>query len=367
MGVIASGAPRTTGAAAPRTYQETTTPGASAPGVVVFSVPARGAPTSIARGSRMPWGRWSVPRARMAVMHVVVGTADGLRAFGVDGTPGERRFDGRVVTALGPQYPHLWAIVDGAEVWRTEPDGRWSLRASSDGPRLTCIADVRAGYVVGTSEAHLRRVTGAGLDAIDAFEHVAGRDGWYTPWGGPPDVRSISEDRRAVYVNVHVGGIARSRDEGASWEPTIDVDADIHRVWAEDGRVFGACARGLAVSADDGDTWEMRAEGLHATYCRGVARCGDAVLVSASMGPSGRRSAVYRGSADGGPFERCRSGLPEWFEANIDSLCLDAAPDRGVAAFGTGDGRIFLSDDEGSSWSQVASGLSGITCVTLLP
>jgi RND family efflux transporter MFP subunit len=31
-------------------------------------------------------------------------------------------------------------------------------------------------------------------------------------------------------VNVHVGGIPRSVDSGATWAPTIDVDADVHEV-----------------------------------------------------------------------------------------------------------------------------------------
>lgn len=48
--------------------------------------------------------------------------------------------------------------------------------------------------------------------------------------GGPPDTRSITEDGDTVYVNVHVGGVLRSSDQGESWQPTIDIGADIHRV-----------------------------------------------------------------------------------------------------------------------------------------
>jgi len=163
------------------------------------------------------------------------------------------------------------------------------------------------------------------------------------------------------------GGIARSADEGATWEPTIDIDADVHRVWAVDGRVFAACGRGLAVSEDRGGSWAMRTEGLHAVYCRGVALSGDTVLVSASTGPRGGRSGLYRAAAHGGPFERCRSGLPEWFEGNIDSACLDALPDEGVAAFGTEDGGVFASTDEGATWAAVATSLCPVRCVLMLP
>ena len=117
------------------------------------------------------------------------------------------------------------------------------------------------------------------------------------------------------------------------------------------------------MSPDQGGAWSLHAEGLHASYCRGVAVCGEAVLVSASEGPAGRRSALYRGGLEGKSFERCRAGLPEWFDGNIDSSCLDAIPETGPAAFGTADGRVFISPDEGTSWDVLASDLPGINCV----
>jgi hypothetical protein len=297
---------------------------------------------------------------------IMVGTGDGLREFDDGGTAGPVHHAGRSVDALGAEYPGMWAVLNGSDVWRTDGRG-WTQKGALDGLRGNCIADTRAGYIVGTSEAHLYRVLDEGVERVEAFERVAGRDGWYTPWGGPPDARSITEDFDAVYVNVHVGGIVRTRDEGATWEPTIDIDADVHRVWSLDGRVYAACAGGLAVSDDDGDSWDVRTDGLHATYCRAVALCGDAVLVSASNGPRGGRSALYRGAKDGGPFERCQGALPQWFDDNVDSYCLDAIPDDGVAAFGTGDGRVFASTDQGSTWAQVADGLPSIRCVLLMP
>jgi hypothetical protein len=302
-----------------------------------------------------------------AAMRILAGTDDGIRAFDSDGRPGPQEFAGRAVTALGAEYPETWAILDGSEVWRTDGATAWSRRGSLSGLRANCIADTRAGYLVGTSEARLYTVGDAGLEPVDAFEAVEGRSGWYTPWGGPPDVRSITEDFDAVFVNVHVGGIVRSTDEGASWEPTIDVEADVHRVLSRDGRVFAACAWGLAVSSDRGDTWDYRTDGLHATYCRGVALVGDAVLVSASSGPRGSRSALYRGEVTGRSLEKCAAGLPEWFDSNVDSLALDGAPDHGVAAFGTSDGRVFASSDEGRTWSQVTDGLPPVLSLLLMP
>jgi hypothetical protein len=121
----------------------------------------------------------------------------------------------------------------------------------------------------------------------------------------------------------------------------------------------------LAVSTDQGESWELRAEGLHSTYCRAVAICGDAVLLSASDGPRGGHGAVYRGRLDGGAFERCRTGLPEWFADNVDSHCLDALPE--LAALGTSDGQVYVSSDQGSTWARIAEGLPRVSRVLVLP
>ncbi|HEV8565029.1 MAG TPA: hypothetical protein VGR41_08935 [Actinomycetota bacterium] len=300
-------------------------------------------------------------------MRILVGTEDGLREFDAGGRPGPHHHAGRSVTALGAEYPHTWVILDGSHVLRTGDSGAWLEKGSLEGLQANCIADTRAGYVIGTSEAHLYRVVEDGLELVTSFDDVEGRAEWYTPWGGPPDSRSISEDHETVYVNVHVGGIVRTRDEGATWEPTIDIDADVHRVLALDRRVFAACASGLAVSEDRGDSWIFRIDGLDATYCRGIGVCGETVLVSASSGPHGGNSAVYRGLQSGGRLERCRKGLPESFDDNIDSLCLDAVPDEGFAAFGTADGRLFASDDQGATWAEAASDLPAIRSVLLMP
>jgi hypothetical protein len=94
-----------------------------------------------------------------------------------------------------------------------------------------------------------------------------------------------------------------------------------------------------------------------------VTVCGDTVLVSASNGPRGGRAAVYRRAL--GSLERCRTGLPEWFDGNVDSAWLDAMPE--LAAFGTEDGRVFASADEGNTWDEVTAGLPSIGAVLVMP
>jgi len=217
------------------------------------------------------------------------------------------------------------------------------------------------------ARAHIVKVSGSKSERVRSFDRVPTRDEWYTPWGGPPDVRSMSiGPDGACYANVHVGGIVRS-DDGSKWTPTaMDVDADVHQVLAHPDRaglVFAATAIGLATSDDGGASWDFSDDGMHAAYCRAVAIAGDTLLVSASKSHTGRQSALYRRPLDGGTFERVTKGVPEWFADNVDTFCLDAR--GGDAALGTTDGWIFVSEDAGNAWTEVLSGEPSVTCVAI--
>jgi hypothetical protein len=299
----------------------------------------------------------------VSTVEVLAGTDDGLRAVGGAGT----ELPGRRVTALAPDRGAIWALLEGEALARRSESGEWSEVARVSGGDAGCVLPTPAGLLVGASRARLFRLAGDALEPVESFERVPGRDGWYTPWGGPPAVRSLSHDGARTYVNVHVGGIPASSDAGRVWEPTLEVDADAHQALAlpeRSGTVLAATARGLAISEDEGASWRFETDGLAATYCRAVAVAGENCLLTASRGPRGGKSAVYRrGIAKSGPFERCREGLPEWFEANIDTHCLAAAGE--ACAFGTRDGAVYGSRDGGAAWELLEEGLPPVRCVLL--
>ena len=293
---------------------------------------------------------------------VLVGTDQGIHDVSGDAA----HLGSRTVTALARETGRWWALADGREVLADPIGPDPKVEAGLDGSSGQCLLASRHGLLVGTSEAGLLKLEGGSLKRVPGFDRVPGRDGWYTPWGGPPDTRSMAEDTDGtLYVNVHVGGIPVSAD-GESFRPTIDVDADVHQVLAhpvQHGRAFAATAMGLAETTDAGSTWSFQELGLHARYCRAVAVAGDVLMLSVSTGPRGGRSALYRRPLAGGAFERCERGLPQWFDRNINSHCL--AGSGALAAFGTDDGRVFVSEDGGSTWREVRSGLSPVRCVVI--
>ncbi len=124
-------------------------------------------------------------------------------------------------------------------------------------------------------------------------------------------------------------------------------------------------ANGLhELGADGGSFWQFHRQGLHATYARAVAVAGKTILLTASDGPQPGHAGIYRASLPTvESLERCRKGLPEWFSQNIDTYCLAAA--AGYAVFGTSDGQVFCSSDEGESWELAQDGLPAIQCVAL--
>ena len=293
-----------------------------------------------------------------------LGTAKGLYEVGEElGV----RIAGHEITSLASDDSGWWGIVDGREVWRSKCGGQWTKVALVDDLRAHCLLPTEAGVYIGTSEAHVLTLRGETPEPVRSFEETLGRETWYTPWGGPPDVRSMTAaPPDTVYANVHVGGVVRSSDGGASWEPTIDIHSDVHQVLfdAGSGLVLAASARGLGVSEDGGGSWRFDADGLHAKYLRAVAVADGSVLVSASTGPTTDRVAIYRKPLEGAaPFERCVSGLPRWFADNIDTHCMAASGD--LVAFGTSDGSAYLSTDRGRTWTVAAEGLPPVRCVAI--
>lgn len=277
---------------------------------------------------------------------------------------GAYRLDDETPLITGTRINHLatddegWWALDG--MGRVHRNGGLAVTMPPD-VKPTCIQPTPETVWVGASEARLYALERGAVMEDEFFAIAPGRDTWHTPWGSPPEVRSMAIDAdRTLYINVHVGGILRYDDAGVV--PTLDIEADVHQVAAHpelQGAVFAATGRGLAQS-HNGHDFDFRSDGLHAPYCRAVLVLADRVLISASTGPRSSQGRLYRAELWDGPLTPATEGLPEWFDANLDTHCLVEKDGAVLAAVND---TIWRSDDGGDTWREAATGLPAITCL----
>jgi hypothetical protein len=288
---------------------------------------------------------------------------DGL--FALTGKVVQQELAGQQVRSLvADARGTVLAIVGGHSLRRRSSDGEWREVAKSDFD-LSCCVPVGEIVFVGTDDARILRVDPEGAQhRLPGFDAVEDRDKWYAGamvvdgklMGPPLGVRSMTAtcDGAALLANVHVGGVPRSTDAGLTWRPTIDIESDVHQVCAHPTRhdlVIAAAAKGLCISRDAGATWTIEERGLHAPHCSAVAFGRNDMFVSASIDPFAPQGAVYRRPIDGdGPLRPLGGGMPRWTGGKADTDCI-ATWDSTVALIDQS-GRLYVSHDDGASWSS---------------
>jgi hypothetical protein len=299
---------------------------------------------------------------------------DGL--FAITGDARTQEIAGQAVRGLAPDgRGGALAIVGGHSLRRRAPTGEWETVATSEF-ELSCCMAVGDDLYVGTEDARMLRlvlaggVVGAGvLSPMDAFDRVAGRDAWFAGsaivngqrMGPPLGIRSVAANSNGsvLFANVHVGGIPRSVDGGRTWQPTIDINSDVHEVRAhpaDPDLVVAASAIGLCISRDAGVTWSIERDGLHASYCSAVAFSGDDILVSASTDHFAAKGKIYRRPIrPDGRIEAVEDGLPVWTSGIVDTGCI--ATNGPTIVVVDRAGVLYLSTEFGLGWSRSSRGL----------
>ena len=248
-------------------------------------------------------------------------------------------------------------------------DGQVVVLANGRGlPRVTgidgsveCIALLQEQplqILLGTDPAHLYQLNGDGGPAkqIESFEALECRQDWYTPWGGPPAVRSLARSGDWVFADIHVGSIMRSPDRGATWEPVApDLHIDVHQVATAPaaGRLYANTADAVFASHDNGQSWTQRKKGLAQRYGRALAvhpQDPDCLLASVSKGPGGDSEGELYYSGDAGlTWTRATEGFPT-AKGNIDTF--QVAFDAEGIAWAAVEDRLYRSADKGQAWSE---------------
>ncbi|MGV9315730.1 WD40/YVTN/BNR-like repeat-containing protein [Streptomyces sp. NPDC003691] len=222
------------------------------------------------------------------------------------------------------------------------------------------------------------------------WEHPT-RSRW-EPGGGGEAVHTVvtdPRDPRAVTVAVSAAGVFRSRDGGASWDPSND---GVSAVFLPDPHPeFGQCVHKIAQDAGDpgrlylqnhwgvyrsddaGARWTDIGAGLPSDFGFAVAahphRPDTAyvfpIAADSDRVPAGHRCRVFRTSDAGVSWEPLTAGLPagDHFGTVLrDALCTDDGDPAGVY-FGNRNGELYASADDGDTWEQVAAHLPDVLCV----
>ncbi|MCQ6554811.1 exo-alpha-sialidase [Streptomyces sp. C10-9-1] len=222
------------------------------------------------------------------------------------------------------------------------------------------------------------------------WEHPTRSD--WVPGGGGEALHTVLTDPRdadAVTVAVSTAGVFRSRDRGASWEPS---NRGVSAVFLPDpAPEFGQCVHKIARDAGDldrlylqnhwgvyrsddaGATWTDIGGGLPSDFGFAVAghphRPDTAyvfpITADSDRVPAERRCRVFRTGDAGASWEPLGTGLPQGDHFGTvlrDALCTDDADPAGVY-FGNRNGEVYASADDGDTWQRLLAHLPDVLCV----
>jgi photosystem II stability/assembly factor-like uncharacterized protein len=273
-------------------------------------------------------------------------------------------------------------------------DNGMSFEARADAPNGRQAFTIAAVHVGGKLRLYLgTEPVGLFVSSDEAaswseLEAIAGlrSESWTFP--PPPHeahLKSIAADpagENSLYACVEQGGLFHSDDGGTTFVELSNVampdDAsgkDIHRVVIDPSRpdrLYCTGGDGVVFSDDHGETWTR----IHSrSYAIGYP---DALVVDprdparlflagASEGPGRWReshtaNAHVAISSDGGAsWHLSDAGLPNPLRANIEAMSFACTGSASSLVFGTTDGDIYESNDEGGHWHLGLTGLAPIS------
>lgn len=326
-------------------------------------------------------------------MNILAGTSKGL--FAIDAAQNAalvvaertvrdlKRSNGRL---LAGAETGLLASDDGGRTWQpTGIDGRtvWQIFA---GPY--------AGEVyVGTQPAGLFRSKDDGRtwEEIESFAHSPEAERWCVPVKPrlPGRARTIVIDRadpKTMWVGVEVGGVATTRNGGATW--AVDQpggNPDIHVMVAHPakpgvlfvstgyGRIDGVAEMiegnaGVFRSEDGGATWRYVWHGMQPRYTRplcidprpphGLTVACAPTAFSSIKDAQGAQAMLFRSDDEGRTWRSLCDPAHSPSAANFHGLVPDPAVAGGVIV-GTETGEVWRVDGAGT-WTRVTGGLPSV-------
>jgi photosystem II stability/assembly factor-like uncharacterized protein len=338
-------------------------------------------------------------RSEKAVHRLLVGTAEGVSVLernGGDWTVKGRKLEGMHVSSMlvEPTQGGVFAGIHRGGVYFSADQGEtWEARDNGIAVEhvFTLALDDRGGKTVlyaGTEPARLFRSEdyGQSWHELPALREVPDTDKWTFP--APPHTAHVKtmafdpRDDQVILVGIEQGALLKTTDGGATWRELSsfskaddEVYRDVHRVLlrpSNPDELFMTGGMGLYHSTDQGHNFE------HVTDRDFRIGYPDQMVFSprddrlmfmagSSHHPGSWRqshhaeSTVIRTRDGGKTWDLANHGLPEGMRANLEAMTLVAWPD-GYAVFAANtDGEVYLTENEGESWTRIASGLAPIS------
>lgn len=217
--------------------------------------------------------------------------------------------------------------------------------------------------LVGGTDMIFSAYIGRSMDGGDTFEGVLSSFSDYHSEGSIPDIEFDPHHNGRVYASILMYGVKTSLffsvDIGETWTAT-DLPAEAYALsiafdpLLADVLYVGAHKYGVLKSEDGGENWEfLWPEGMEDNIISLAIDSLDGQTLLA-----GSTNGLYRSADRGTTWKPVSEGLPEpgSHEGGIHNLAFD--PDNaGIVYAGTTGGGVFISRDNGLSWTACNQGV----------
>lgn len=357
------------------------------------------------------------PRKRE--VHLYVGTRKGGFIFRSDMRRATWKIDGPFFA--GSEVTNLWRDPYTGKVWAAVHSAWFGpdLQVSANGGKKwqKSMSGLEFGRDRGLNLARIWRIAAdremrpdtlwCGVDPGALFRSDDGGQHWYEvtgltqhttrpKWmagGGGLMVHAIEPDPwdpRRIYAGISAAGFFRSDDDGRTWRPLnkgvrADFQADkfpevgqcLHSMAlspTKPGLIFQQNHCGMYKTRNGGEQWEDIGKGLPSTFGFPIAadkKEEQTIYVIPENGAERRyvcdaQAIVYKSKNGGAKWEKCFKGLPQkhaYMQVLRHGLSTDDHPQKTGVYFGTTNGELWYSRNEGKAWQLLQSNLPSITSV----